>query len=213
MKPITLKPGEKIPPSLLEKLRLINKSRKDSGHPAYFKKLSEILPPAPHTINEKYKRFLAGFVLGEGSINVSAKKGVNGGLMLDPEFSVTQHLNGSSHLMALLKMFGTGRISYKSGSNATLVYVIDNRVSLEEKCIPFWEKYISSYQGQQENQRFQLFRQIIRGLKLGKHRCKKTLIEELLPLWHNLRKQQGQSNQSFANLECAKKWVLSGGKD
>ena len=210
-----LKSGEKISPVLLEKLRVINKSRQKGKSAVYYKALSEILPPASQPIDEKHKRFLAGFIIAEGSINVSAKKitaqsprGKNS-LALDPEFSVTQHLNRASHLMALLQMFGTGRIYYKSGSNATLVYVIDNRLSLEEKCIPFWEKYITPYQVGDENLRFQQWRQIIRGFRLGKHKCKKSFLEELLPLWHSLRRQQGQSNESFATLEQAREWVLS----
>ena len=50
--------------------------------------------------------FLAGFIEGEGSLNISAKKCATAkyGLMIDPEFSITQHVNGISVLFdAMMK--------------------------------------------------------------------------------------------------------------
>ena len=211
IKSTLLKSGEKISPVLLRLLKNINKNRKQSGAHEYFVALSEILPAPKKGIDEKHKRFLAGFILAEGSINCSAKKKseLRFGVALDPEFSVTQHLNRAGHLMALLKMFGTGRIYHKSGSNATLVYVIHNRQSIEEKCIPFWKRYIAPYESGIEGQRFRGFVQIVTALNKGAHKCRKTFLEQLLPLWDSLRKQQGQSNQSFSTLEQAKDWVIT----
>ena len=45
------------------------------------------------------------------------------GVIVDPEFSVTQHINGICHLYAALSIFKTGRIRHKGGSNATFVFV------------------------------------------------------------------------------------------
>ena len=165
-------------------------------------------------MDEKYKRFLGGFILGEGSINVSLKrdKGTALGVCLDPQFSVTQHINQSSHLMACLDLFQTGRIYHKSGSNATLVYVMDSRQSLREKLLPFWAKYITPYQPSEENKRLQSFQLVIQGLDGGLHRSVETFAYKLLPLWDSLRKQRGQSNESFPDLQSAQDFVLAGSR-
>ena len=86
-----------------------------------------------------HKTFLGGFIAGEGGINVSAKKSPNSrfGIIIDPEFSITQHLDGFFFLFGALVLFETGSIHFKKGSSATLVFRIDNRRSLQERVIPF----------------------------------------------------------------------------
>ena len=100
-------------------------------------------------ITSTYKYFLAGFIAGEGSLNVSAKKTKGGKykVSFDPEFSVTQHLDKVEYLYSFLSLFHTGKIVYKMGSKSTLVYRISDRKSIKEKVIPFIEKYLSPYQG------------------------------------------------------------------
>jgi len=153
----------------------------------------------------KYKNFYGGFVAGEGSINVSAKKSKNAlfGILIDPEFSITQHVNGFGFLFGALSLFETGSIHFKSGSNATLVYRIDNRKSLQEKVIPFWETYILSYQSIEENQRIVFFKKILLFLEEKKHKDLLFFTNQMLPLWDKLRKQKGQKNESFPDLEAA----------
>ena len=89
-------------------------------------------------MTEYDKHFFAGFIEGEGSFSVSAKKSPSAkfGVYLDPEFSITQHVNGSSHLFRCLCLFRTGVIRHKNKSNATLVYRIYNRETLKQKVIP-----------------------------------------------------------------------------
>lgn len=57
-------------------------------------------------INKESHHFFAGFLIGEGSLNVSTKKTVSSrfGIKLDSEFSVTQHINGILHLHSALKI-------------------------------------------------------------------------------------------------------------
>ena len=158
----------------------------------------------------KYKTFYGGFVVGEGSINVSIKKSKSAlfGILLDPEFSITQHVNGFEFLFAALYLFETGSIHYESGSNATLVYRIDNRTSLYEKVIPFWETYILPYQYSEGQQRMILFKRILFFLEQKKHKDKAFFVNKMLPIWDKLRKQKGQINQTFPSLEAATSFVF-----
>jgi hypothetical protein len=83
--------------------------------------------------------FLAGLIEGEGSVNASTKKTKNAkfGFCIDPEFSLTQQMDNVEVLYLALCIFHTGRIHYKAGSRSTLVFTIQNTLSLKEKVIPF----------------------------------------------------------------------------
>lgn len=209
---IYLKPGEKLTPCFLEKLKSINMTKKKYQNFLLYKEQLGKLLHCPHRpIDEKYKRFLGGFILGEGSINVFLKKdkGTKYQLALDPQFSVTQHISKCSFLHACLEVFQTGRIYYKSGSNDTLVFAIDSRQSIKTKLVPFWEKYISPFMVEREKKRFKLFCSILDSLERGEHLSGETFGENLLPLWDALRVQRGQKNESFHDLKSAQLYLLS----
>lgn len=213
-------------PEILKKLKQANntKKQKNKNFSWYKAEIANIFGMVECDIQRynsvKYKTFYGGFVCGEGSINVTAKKSKNAlfGLLIDPEFSVTQHVNGFEFLFAALNLFGTGSIHYKSGSNGTLVYRIDNRRALSEKVIPFWETYILPYQffeakqGKQKKQekqgkqRLNLFKRILLFLEEKKHKDVHFFVDQILPLWDKLRKQKGQLNQ--LDLETAKSFVI-----
>lgn len=207
----SLQPGEILPEAVQIELQEANKLR-SKDFPAYKKKLRKIfgiqedqLPACTSSL----KIFLAGFIAGEGSINVSAKKSSTSkfGLIIDPEFSITQHANGFQHLYCALCIFNTGSISYKSGSNATLVFRIDNRRSLEEKVIPFWEKYMDPYLADEARKRKQLFKQLLELFNSEAHLDLDSFANEILPLWDQMRKQKNQSNQTFADLTQAQVYI------
>jgi hypothetical protein len=86
-----------------------------------------------------------------------------------------QHINGICHLYAALSIFKTGRIRHKGGSNATFVFVIDNRVSLEDKVIPFFESYVVPYASFEKVERMQTFKKkmlnVLLTLKLMVNLC------------------------------------------
>lgn len=214
-------PGETLSNDVLENLRTINnlKKQKKKSFSWYRTEIAKLFGIVDQVSDKKqkrgyksvkYKTFYGGFVVGEGSINVSAKKSINAlfGILIDPEFSVTQHVNGFGFLFAALCLFETGSIHYKSGSNATLVYRIDNRKSLLEKVIPFWETYICPYQSTEENRRVLLFKRILFFLQEKKHKDYIFFLDQILPLWDKLRKQKGQINESFPNYEAAKNFVV-----
>lgn len=203
-------PGDKIQKQILEKLNEINEVfKKSKDFPKYRQDLSNFFKLDPVVTTTDLKLFLAGFIEGEASINVSTKKSQTSsfGLYIDPEFSLTQHINGVNHLFVALSIFQTGRIRYKDDSNATLVFIIDNRISLEEKVIPFYEKYVAPYGSSVKIERLTIFKELLLMFKEKRHLDLKTFLNQVLPLWDTLRMQKGQKNQSFASLEEAQEFV------
>lgn len=208
---IYLQPGEKISPEFLEKLQKVNDNyTKSKSFPTYQKDLLELFQlQSPPNITKEVQAYLAGFIEGEGSVNAGIKKNQTSqfGLYIDPEFSVTQHINGMSNLYLVLCFFQTGRIRHKNSSNATFVFTIDNRTSLEEKVVPFYEKYTSNFAVPYKKRRIAIFKNLLQLFNEKAHLDENRLLSEVLPLWDALRMQKGQSNQSFQDLEDAQKYV------
>ena len=199
--------------SQLKKLNSIKKQKKKDffWYRTVIKKLFMVTENP--RISVRSKTFLGGFIAGEGSINVSAKKSSNAlfGIIIDPEFSVTQNLNGSFLLFKTLCLFETGSIHFKEGSNAVFVYRIDNRKSLIEKVIPFWETYILPHIDLEQKQRMKLFKEMLLLLEKKEHKNIVSFRDQILPLWDRLRKQRGQKNESFPDLETAKSFAVRKG--
>lgn len=206
----SLSPGKKLPNEMLEKLEQINHTYSVHKHfPEYQNAICQLFQLKSIHINEKARFFLAGFLEGEGSINVGAKKNATSRfkVYVDPEFSVTQHVNGVSNLYLAMCYFQTGRIRYKSNSNATLVYTIDNRQNLKEKVIPFYEKWIRPYGSLSKVKRTQTFKKLLQLFDEKAHLDFNRMMHEVLPLWNQLRIQVGQTNQAFESLEEAQRYV------
>lgn len=206
--------GERIDDKIVKKLSKINErrgKRKNLDFSSYVLSLKKLfqLEKNAKIKREEYQLFLAGFFLGEGSINVSAKKTKDAsfGIMLDPEFSLTQHINGVLHLVDVLEYFKTGTIRYKSGSNATFVFRIDSRRSLLEKCIPFCEQFCLPHASESWKKRFYLFKNLIHLFTLGKHKDRVGFIQQILPIWDALRKERTQRNSSFQSLAEAQQYA------
>ena len=212
---IWLVPGETLCEQLLEKLKKANFSKKQKSFSWYKTQIKSIfkIQDIPK-INCNYKIFYAGFVIGEGSINVSAKKSKTArfGIVIDPEFSITQHVNGFSLLFSALCIFETGSIHFKSGSNATLVYRIDNRKSIKEKVFPFLDTYILPYISIDQKQRIQVFKDLLYYLEEKKNKDLHFFVNHILPLWDKLRKQKGEINETFPNLETARLFAINESK-
>nr|YP_010987527.1 LAGLIDADG homing endonuclease [Hydrocytium acuminatum]WOR09572.1 LAGLIDADG homing endonuclease [Hydrocytium acuminatum] len=208
---VILKPGHPIPSEILLRIKEVNERySKTKNFNQYLTDLKAIFQiDQEPLIKKESKIFLAGFLEGEASLNVSAKKlgTVKFGLLLDPEFSITQHLNGFAMLYLALKVFRAGRIRYKSGSLATLVFVIDNRRTLEEKVIPFYKKYVVPYGSNQKIERLTKFENLISLFNKDFHHQYDSFINEMLPIWDEMRNQKGQSNESFASLQEARSFV------
>jgi len=204
-----LKPGKKLPADFLTRLKEINaKRKKTNDFNAYKRDLRNLLQLSEVQITDNKIRTYVGFIWGEGSISISIKKTATG-VYLDPYFNVTQHVNGAIYLYTLLEIFGTGSISYKAKSNATLVFSIDNRDSLKEKVIPFFEKHVLSEACENLKYRFSLFKRSLELFDEGAHLDLERLTKEVLVIWDKLRVQKGQSNQTFQDLKEAENYVRS----
>lgn len=212
----SLPPGEKLPDDVKNALKAANQQyQKSRNFQKYTQQLQTILKlPDPVPFSEEEKLFFGGFLEGEGSISVSAKKSKSSrfGVYLDPEFSVTQHVNGSIHLFRCLCYFRTGLIRHKSKSNATLVYTVDNRETLKTKIIPYLKKYVSPYSCSPKEIRFQRWCYLLDLFEQGAHTDLQRFVYEIGPIWDELCMQKGQSNESFASLEDFQEYVKNHGK-
>lgn len=202
---ILLKPGEKLSPSIVDGLKKINatihKTKDFASYKQAIQQLFECKDYVP--LNESQKYYLGGFLEGESSLSVGAKKGkgCKFGAYLDPGFNVTQHVNGVKHLFECLCFFGTGRIRHKSGSNATFVFEIDTRKSLQEKLVPFYREYVIPFASEAKRKRFQNFSYLLNAFDEKKHLEFHSFIYELAPIWDEMRMQKSQSNETFASFE------------
>lgn len=188
-----INPGEVLPDDIKEKLSEVNKTySKTRSFNNYKKGIQELFQLDEVTVTTECKHYLAGFIEGEGSLNVSIKRLATApfGVVLDPEFSITQHVNGISNLYLALCVFQTGKITFKSGSNATMVYRIENRTSLQEKVLTFFEQYIVKYGSSMKKHRKQLFAQLLIAFNEKKHSNFHSFVNDMLPIWYTLRVQE-----------------------
>ena len=183
-----LNPTQKLSEDIITQLKDVIR---DKDAVSYRKKVAAILGLTEIIPSEKSLIYLGGFINGEGSVNVSVKiaSGAKFGIALDPEFSLTQHANGASMLLYALCYFHTGRIAYKSGSNATLVYRINNRESINEKIKPFFMKYMNDYCPEALRYRYTIFFKLLTCFEQGDHLSLDLFEQNILPLWEILRVQ------------------------
>lgn len=163
----------------------------------------------PEKITNRYKLFLAGFFEGEGSITLNVRTGAKQqSLRVDAEFNVTQKVTGITHLLAFFILFHTGRIKFKNQSEATYVYFIQNRQSLQEKVVPFYERFVLPYACESKSESFQAWKKAIRLLNEGRHRDRTSLRNEILPLVYQVNTQSGREKR-FPTLEDAQNFCDS----
>jgi len=212
---IYLKTGEKLPQTIKNGLITANSNLTTTkDHSNYINELKTIFGLSSRKVGIREKYFLGGFIEGDGSINVSAKKHRNAphGIHIDPEFSLTQHVNGVELLILALILFQTGRIRYKSGSNATLILIIQDRDELQDKVVPFYKKYVNSIGSAVKAERIQKFEKMLIHIKKKNHEDLNILVNDLLPLWDSMRMQTGQKNQTFASLAEAQAYAKNPNK-
>lgn len=210
MNRLLLQPQDSFPVELLKKLTDANSSyTKTKSFPSYKERICEIFKLNEPKVTDESRLYLAGFLEGEASMNVSIKKldSATFGVVLDPEFSITQHVNGVENLYLAMCIFQTGRIIKKSGSKATLVYRIDNRKIMLDKILPFYDKYVIPYGSKAKHERKHRFWTLLQAFEQGKHKDLATFIDEMLPLWDSLRMQKGQKNETFHDIAEAVEYI------
>lgn len=206
---ILLNPGAKLSTDVISAIKEMNAGKPD--HVEYARRVRTLFNLQPITVDEKKKLFLSGFIEGEGSVSIGIKKNPNPrfGIEVDPCFNITQHINGVKHLYLALEIFQTGRIRYKAGSNATLVFIIEPRRSLQEKVVPFLNKYVYPYCAETKRMRYMNFEKMLNLFDQGAHLNAEGFVNEILPLWHSMRMQRGYQGETFPTLHDAQMFVQS----
>lgn len=77
--------------------------------------------------NDNYKFWLGGFIEGEGSLTISIVKRDKAplGVYLQPEFNVSQHINGIKILNSFKILFNNkGQVYKKSGSPLMYEFIL-----------------------------------------------------------------------------------------
>lgn len=208
----SLPPGEKFPPEMLQSLKSANAQyAKTRDFEQYRRKMATLLghDPDANIGTESLKHYYGGFLEGEASVLVSVKKseGSRFGAYFDPEFNVTQHVNGSLHLYFCLCYFRTGLIRHKNKSNATLVYTIDNRQTLKEKVVPFYREYVNPNACRPKRERFENWVKMLDLFDQDAHLDYKRFVYEMGPIWDKMRMQKGQKNETFPSFEDFEQYV------
>ena len=186
LEPIYIKPKEVISKQFLQELKEINsrytKNKKFFQYQHSIKKLFKLEDISK--IKRETFFYLAGFLESESSLTFTIKKNQTSkfGVYFNFEFNLTQHINGISNLVLAMEVFKTGRIHFKSGSCATFVYTIYNRRSLEEKIIPFYEKFVIPYGSYAKAIRVKKFKEIFQLFKEKAHLDINRIIIDILPL-------------------------------
>ena len=105
-------------------------------------------------INPRIGNYLAGFADGEGSFNVSLRQrdDHNLGWQIVLCFNVSQ--KESYILSQYKKILGCGKL-IKRNSDGLYMYSVTNNLSIQEKVIPFFEKF--SFLSQTKKKNFQIF--------------------------------------------------------
>jgi len=152
--------------------------------------------------------YVAGFVDGEGTFNVSFtkqkyaynKQGFK--WLIHVCFQVYQHQNHRD-ILELLKdrVFHTGRIYRKSSPYNVYTFTIDNPRNLSEKIIPFFDKYKLIV----KDKDFQLFKKVV-NLILQKEHLREEGFKKILDIAFEM-------NDSGKQRKYSKEYILKTAKE
>ena len=135
--------------------------------------------------------YLAGFVEGEGSFNVSLRKRPDHtmGWQVVLTFNVSQR---ESYILSQFKKhLGCGRI-VKRKKDGLFMYVVDNPNSLKEKVIPFFKKY--KFLSHNKKYNFSIFCQIA-NLVFNKEHLNKDGFKKIIDLREKLNVGRGRKRK------------------
>lgn len=152
-------------------------SRKDRKH--FFKK-----------IPEKVAWYLAGFVDGEGSFNVSLRKKPDYRIGWQPVLSFNVSQKERTILALMKRRFGCGII--KQRGDGLYSYDLTNPRAIQEIIIPFFEKYRFFSATKKKN--FSLFKRIAKLMVKREHLDRKGF-KRLLSLREKLNEGKGRKRK------------------
>ena len=134
--------------------------------------------------------YLAGFVDGEGSFNVSfaRKNDYRSGWQITPSFNVSQRDN--TNLFLLKKYLGCGRL--KRRKDGCWIFVVENPNSLQERVIPFFKRF--NLLSSKAKTNFSLFQKIVNLIVSDKHLTKEGL-EQIAQIREKLNEGRGRKRK------------------
>lgn len=134
--------------------------------------------------------YISGFVDGEGSFNVSLRKGndYKWGWQFGFSFNVSQ--KDKTVLVLIKKHLGCGRI--KQRKDGLWSFVVENQNSLIEKVIPFFEKF--NFLSSKMKKNFSLFKKIMKIVKEKNH-LDKDGIKKVIELREKLNEGRGRKRK------------------
>ena len=116
-------------------------------------------------IPEKIGWYLAGFVDGEGSFNVSLRKKSDYKVGWQPVLSFNVSQREQKILTLMKRHFGCGII--KRRKDGLHSYDVTNPRSIQEKIIPFFEKY--NFLSASKKRNFSIFKRIVKLMAHKEH--------------------------------------------
>lgn len=142
-------------------------------------------------INPRIGNYLAGFADGEGSFNVSLRKRDDHqlGWQIVLCFNVSQ--KESYILSQYKKILGCGKLVQRK-SDGLFMYSVTNNLSIQEKVIPFFNKY--SFLSQTKKKNFALFCRIAE-LVFSKQYLTDEGLKKILSLREELNEGRGRKRK------------------
>ncbi len=134
--------------------------------------------------------YIAGFVDGEGSFNVSVRKGegYRHGWQFGFSFNVSQ--KDKVILVLIKKHLGCGRL--KQRKDGLWSFVVENQNSLIERVIPFFERF--NFLSTRMKTNFSLFKRIMKIVEKKEH-IDKEGIKKVLEIREKLNEGKGRKRK------------------
>lgn len=134
--------------------------------------------------------YLAGFVDGEGSFIVSVRRRQEhvSGWQVDLTFNVSQK---ERHILAYFKRYlGCGR--FQQRPDGIFYFVVSNQRSIQERVIPFFERF--SFLSQRKQSNFAIFKKIASKVAAREHLTSDGL-DQIMHLRERLNEGRGRTRK------------------
>jgi hypothetical protein len=138
----------------------------------------------------EWGHYLAGFVDGEGSFNVSLRKRNDHTMKWQVVLTFNVSQKESYILSQLKKYLGCGRIQQRK--DGLHYYVCSNPLAIQEKIIPFFRKF--KFRSAQKKRNFSIFSRIAEKVFRKEHLTKEGLIE-IVRLREELNRGRGRKRK------------------
>lgn len=142
------------------------------------------------SIPPRIGNYLAGFVDGEGSFIVSVRRRQDhaSGWQVEMAFNVSQK---ERHILAYFKRYlGCGR--FQQRTDGIFYFVVSNQRSIQERVIPFFERY--SFLSQRKQSNFAIFKKIATSVASQEHLTSQGL-EQIMNLRERLNEGRGRTRK------------------